>query len=136
MKDYKFWLIVLLTINYQLLTKNCSAQSAYHGGSGDGYSKASINLQGTNIKTIQPNVIEIYPNIISNTDRIIQIKNTSSKVYEIKIITIDGQEIFHQNQLQGSQTIRLPQIATGQYFLNLIHEGHQDVFTDKITFID
>jgi hypothetical protein len=103
-------------------------------GKGQNGVKTDLNVRSLSAK-YTPLAPTIYPTKLSTFGGILHLKMASEQsVFTAVLYNAMGQEITAQPINTGSQTVDIPALSAGNYFLKMQYET--GVFTQKITVID
>ena len=97
-----------------------NAQSAYHGGKGDGYASSEIQniILSINPEISQTEAASIYPNPIKASQHL-QIMMPKKGEYQIEIVNLLGQVVFCQAYNSEKANIPLSGYLSGSYIVNV-----------------
>jgi len=110
----------LLTMLLVMLSNAAMAQSAYHGGKGDGYASAEIQnvVLGINPGNKAEQNISIYPNP-AKTNESLHIIQSDAKPYQVEIMNMLGQVLYTNKYLSKNGTIQLSDFKPGNYLIRI-----------------
>ncbi len=103
------------------------AQSAYHGGKGDGYARAVISLKNVSVKENSNLGIKIFPNPAMHELHII---GAYENGLSYEILNLNGQNILNGN-IKGKQSIiDISHFMRGVYMIRIV--ANDEVFSKKL----
>jgi hypothetical protein len=117
----KYKLIPLFII-IQYISTAAHAQSAYHGGKGDGYASAEVKnvVLGIDPEPGTSYLVNLYPNPVS-TSQNLEIICEDAKGYSIDITDLTGKIMMTRNTSQEKIIIPLGNLGTGAYLVRIHH---------------
>ena len=117
-------IILPLIVVCLFFTISANAQSAYHGGKGDGYASAEIQNVVLSINPLlsQIQTVNLYPNPAKASENL-QIIMTSTEPYKVEIINLLGQVIFIKNCSGEKGIIPLSYFKPGSYIVCVHNEN-------------
>ncbi|MBK5212379.1 MAG: T9SS type A sorting domain-containing protein [Flavobacteriaceae bacterium] len=80
----------------------------------------SAGVEGFN----KNNAFTIYPNPSTNGKFNLKINSTNTQGLSLEIVDMTGKKIYAENDLKENNTISLPNISEGIYFIKLLKEGN------------
>ena len=97
-----------------------NAQSAYHGGKGDGYASASIENVLLHIDPLSNLVqtVKLYPDPIK-TSELLNIAVSHSKPYQIELTDLPGRILYFQNCRNENASVPILGLKEGTYIVRI-----------------
>ena len=113
-------------------SQSLKAQSAYHGGKGEGYASAVVSnvTLGINPAGQMFPAIAVFPNPVKTGDAL-DIKLGASTKFSIEIFNILGQLVFSQSYDGLSVQIPMAMFKQGSYFVHI--KSAEFNYVQKIT---
>jgi hypothetical protein len=114
--------LIFLIIIIQYIATPAQAQSAYHGGKGDGYASAEVKnvVLGIDPEPGVSSFVNLYPNPASASQNL-EIICEDAKGYSIDIADITGKIVLTRNSGQEKIIILLNNLTTGTYLVRIHH---------------
>jgi len=119
-KPHKYLITISIAVLLMCISNSLSAQSAYHGGKGDGYASAEIQNVVLNINTASPQaqVVSLYPNPIKSSQNL-QIMMSQSAPFHVEITNLFGQVVFRKFYNDQTTNIPLSGCQPGCYIVSI-----------------
>jgi len=118
---------ILLLILF-LSVSTLKAQSAYHGGKGDGYAMNEVQnvVLGVETSSNFSHSVNLFPNP-ATTNQSLEILSSNTISFRIDIINILGQVVFSQN-CEGDKTlVPLYLYKPGSYIVKIYRGGNYNI---------
>jgi len=117
--------ILLVSVS---ISNNLMAQSAYHGGKGDGYAMSEVQnvVLGIESSSNFSHSVNLFPNP-ATTNQSLEILSSNTISFRIDIINILGQVVFSQN-CEGDKTlVPLYLYKPGSYIVKIYSGGNYNL---------
>jgi len=112
--------ILPLLVACLCFSTSSKAQSAYHGGKGDGYASAEIQnvILNINAEISRTQSVNLYPNP-AKTSQNLQIVMPQPGQYKMEIVNLLGQPVFIETFNSGNANIPLSGCQPGSYIVDI-----------------
>ena len=127
---------MIILVSFLFLACNVKAQSAYHGGKGDGYAMAStsvVHVSGLENNARPELSFRVYPSpALSGNALSLEFDNMPSENISIQLCDVSGR-ICEENKYairQKTISMDLPMLAPGIYILRVVN--NESVSVKKI----
>ncbi len=119
-KLHKYLMQLLITALLICFSMSTSAQSAYHGGKGDGYASAEISNIVLNINSVSNKFqsINLYPNPIKTSENL-KINISNPMPYYLEISDLPGRMLFFKNYATENASLPLSGFQAGTYIVRI-----------------
>ena len=102
-------LTILIVVCFSMLAQ---AQTAYQGGSGDGYAMDELVLRQVGVEELESS-IKVYPTLLKSGE-LIKLELVNNETLTIELTDLNGRTVIQQ-QVEGNATINTDELAAGNY---------------------